>query len=268
MLQAATSSAKRAAMPSWWSAAAVLFVSAVLLASTADAQTRTAAIGLHRAWSTQFYVDGNFDSVPDLAVTFGTSSDIGLLADVTGSGMRSPATYNSGFWYLDTNRDGAVDQTILHGGIGDKPLVGDIDGDGKDELVVYRIVPGVGGVYLFLNVATGQTSQVDVRWRGAGRPAARRHGRRRRAGPRPVPQRTLVRVARPHRGREPHLPLRRRERRPRRAARLRLQRRRQGRPRHLPQRRVVRVDRPGVRERRGQSGLQPDRRPVRIRHGR
>jgi len=160
MLQAAASSAKRAAVPSWWSAVAVLFVASVLLASTADAQSRTAAIGLHRAWSTQFYVDGNFDSVPDLAVTFGTSSDIGLLADVTGSGMRSPATYNSGFWYLDTNRDGSVDQTILHGGIGDKPLVGDIDRDGRDELVVYRIVPGVGGVYLFLNVATGQTSQV------------------------------------------------------------------------------------------------------------
>ncbi len=160
MLQAAASSAKRAAVPSWWSAVAVLFVASVLLASTAGAQTRSAAIGLHRAWTTTFYVDGNFDSWPDLAVAFGTSSDIGLLADVTGSGMRSPATYNSGFWHLDTNRDGAVDQTILHGGIGDKPLVADIDRDGRDELVVYRIVPGVGGVYLFLNVATGQTSQV------------------------------------------------------------------------------------------------------------
>jgi uncharacterized protein (DUF1800 family) len=160
MLQAAASSAKRAAVPSWWSAVAVLFVASVLLASTAGAQTRSAAIGLHRAWTTTFYVDGNFDSWPDLAVAFGTSSDIGLLADVTGSGMRSPATYNSGFWHLDTNRDGAVDQTILHGGIGDKPLVADIDRDGRDELVVYRIVPGVGGVYLFLNVSTGQTSQV------------------------------------------------------------------------------------------------------------
>lgn len=160
MLQAAASSAKRAAVPSWWLAVAVLFVASVLLASTAGAQTRSAAIGLHRAWTTTFYVDGNFDSWPDLAVAFGTSSDIGLLADVTGSGMRSPATYNSGFWHLDTNRDGAVDQTILHGGIGDKPLVADIDGDGRDELVVYRIVPGVGGVYLFLNVSTGQTSQV------------------------------------------------------------------------------------------------------------
>ncbi len=160
MLQAATS-AKPAAALSWWWGTAVLLVSAVLLASTAHAQSRTAAVGLHRAWSTQFYVDGNFDSVPDLAVTFGTSSDVGLLADVTGSGMRSPATYNSGFWRIDTNRDGTVDQTILHGGIGDKPLVGDIDGDGKDELAVYRLVPGLGGIYIFLNVATGQTSQVQ-----------------------------------------------------------------------------------------------------------
>jgi uncharacterized protein (DUF1800 family) len=160
MVQAATG-AGRAAVPSRWLAATALFVSAVLLASAADAQSRAAAVGLHRAWTTQFYVDGNFDSVPDLAVTFGTSSDVGLLADVTGSGMRSPATYNSGFWRLDTDRDGVVDQTILHGGIGDKPLVGDVDGDGKDELAVYRIVPGVGGVYIFLNVATGQTSQVQ-----------------------------------------------------------------------------------------------------------
>ncbi len=237
MLQAAASRAKRAAVPSWWSAVAVLFVSSVLLASVADAQSRTAAIGLHRAWSTQFYIDGNFDSVPDLAVTFGTSSDIGLLADVTGSGMRSPATYNSGFWYLDTNRDGAVDQTILHGGIGDKPLVGDIDGDGKDELVVYRIVPGVGGclpvpqhghradVAGRRSVAKRGTSRCSATWTGTGsQDLVLYRGR------------ALVRVARPHRRREPHLSLRRRERRPRRAARLRLQRRRQGRPRHLPQR--------------------------------
>ena len=202
MLQAATIGAKRAAMPSWWSALAVLFVASVLLASTADAQTRTAAIGLHRAWSTQFYVDGNFDSVPDLAVTFGTSSDIGLLADVTGSGMRSPATYNSGFWYLDTNRDGTVDQTILHGGVGDKPLVGDIDGDGKDELVVYRIVPGVGGIYLFLqrrhradlpgHASVAKPRDVPLLGDMDGDGVA---------GPRPVPQRALVRVARPHRRR-------------------------------------------------------------------
>jgi uncharacterized protein (DUF1800 family) len=139
MVQAATG-AGRAAVPSRWLAATALFVSAVLLASVADAQSRAAAVGLYRGWASHFYLDGDFDSIGDKAIAFGGPGEIGMLADIKGSGVRSPATFNpsTGLWRFDTDGDGTADVSIYFGGVGDKPVVGDMDGDGKDDLVVWR----------------------------------------------------------------------------------------------------------------------------------
>ncbi|MCK7500745.1 MAG: VCBS repeat-containing protein [Comamonadaceae bacterium] len=198
--------AKPAAAPSWWSGAAVLFVSAVLLASTAHAQSRTAAVGLHRAWPTQPLRRRRLRS---LAGPRGDPRHLerrrapGRRHRPRACARRRPTTAAS--WRLDTNRDGVVDQAILHGGIGDKPLVGDIDRDGKDELAVYRIIPGAGGLYIFLNLVSGQTSQIafggdprdvpllgDMDGDGVQDLVLYRNG-------------SLVRVARPHRRGEPRL---------------------------------------------------------------
>jgi len=133
-----SSSAQRVARPSRFVLATAFVVLAAALAGGAQAQTRAAALGLHRAASTAFYIDGDFDSIPDVSLTFGTSADVGLLADTTGSGSRIPVAVKDGVWKFDTNRDGVADQTVYFGGIGDKPLIGDVDKDGKDDLVMYR----------------------------------------------------------------------------------------------------------------------------------
>ncbi|HVE49444.1 MAG TPA: DUF1800 family protein [Casimicrobiaceae bacterium] len=110
----------------------------IFVSGASHAQTRVAAFALHRATSSSFFIDGNFDSVADVTLTFGSSSDTGLLADVTGTGSRVPIVFNNGIWKFDTNRDGADDSLVGFGAPGDKPLIGDIDRDGRDDLVLYR----------------------------------------------------------------------------------------------------------------------------------
>jgi uncharacterized protein (DUF1800 family) len=148
--------ALRAAYASRLALVSATFALAAVTVTDAGAQGRAAAVGVQRPSTTQFLIDGDFDGIPDVTARFGTSSDIGLFADITGSGARSPATYNpgTGEWKFDTNRDGVADLSVYFGGIGDRPLVGDIDGDGKDDLVVYR-----NGTWLVSTAANGVVSQ-------------------------------------------------------------------------------------------------------------
>ena len=100
---------------------------------------QTAAIGLHRPSVNKFFLDGNFDSVVDFREVFGVAGDVGLLADITGTGARAPALYRAGAWMFDIARTASAGLTVYFGGVaGDVPLVGDMDGDGKDDLIIYR----------------------------------------------------------------------------------------------------------------------------------
>jgi hypothetical protein len=117
--------------------AGLLVLAAGVLASVPPASAVT-AIGVHRPATTQFFLDGNLDQIGDSAQYFGDPADVGLLADITGSGLRSVVLFRNGVWYFDFNRDGIADMIISFGAPGDIPIVGDINGDGKDDIGVFR----------------------------------------------------------------------------------------------------------------------------------
>ena len=141
MLQASSRALSRPDLTSFVKASAALLGAAMLLAAAApaDAQmSRVAAVGVYRTASNTFAIDGNFDSVADVAFPFGQANDIPLLGDLGGSGARGPVLYRSGTWIFDLDRDGAPDKTVAWGAPSDVPLMADMDGDGKDDLVLFR----------------------------------------------------------------------------------------------------------------------------------
>jgi len=142
MLQENFGAPQRVAYPLFSRAlgAFALAVGVMAAATSAYGQTNTAALGLYRPSLSRFLLDGNYDSLPDYKSNFGGAvGDIGLLADVTGSGMRAPVIYRNGVWFIDTNRDSLADKTVYFGGAPvDIPLAGDLAGAGKDSLVLYR----------------------------------------------------------------------------------------------------------------------------------
>jgi serine-aspartate repeat-containing protein C/D/E len=79
--------------------------------------------------------------VIDHVFHFGSSLDVPVTGDWTGTGVDSIGIYSDGQWVLDVDGDGKrseADITLRMGEKGDRPVVGDFDGDGTDELGVYR----------------------------------------------------------------------------------------------------------------------------------
>jgi hypothetical protein len=72
---------------------------------------------------------------------FGDATDIPVMGDWAGIGVKSIGVFRNGTWYLDTNNDGSFDQgdqTIQFGQAGDIPIVGDWAGVGHVALGLYR----------------------------------------------------------------------------------------------------------------------------------
>ena len=78
----------------------------------------------------------------DTASTFyGLSTDIPIVGDWSGTGVKRIGIFRNGTWFLDTNGDGiidAADQTVVFGQAGDIPVVGDWRGTGHIALGLYR----------------------------------------------------------------------------------------------------------------------------------
>ena len=78
----------------------------------------------------------------DTASTFyGLSTDIPVVGDWTGTGVKRIGVFRNGTWILDINGDGildAGDKTVLFGQAGDIPVVGDWRGTGRIALGLYR----------------------------------------------------------------------------------------------------------------------------------
>jgi hypothetical protein len=78
----------------------------------------------------------------DTASTFyGVSTDIPIVGDWTGTGVKRIGIFRNGTWILDTNGNGvldAADQTVSFGQAGDIPVVGDWRGTGRIALGLYR----------------------------------------------------------------------------------------------------------------------------------
>lgn len=72
---------------------------------------------------------------------YGLSTDIPIVGDWTGTGVKRIGIFRNGTWILDTNGDGildAGDQTVSFGQTGDIPVVGDWRGIGHIALGLYR----------------------------------------------------------------------------------------------------------------------------------
>lgn len=75
----------------------------------------------------------------------GLASDIPLIGDWTGDGVRKIGIYRQGSWFLDSNGNGVSDGCTVDaclgpfGGLnGDIPVVGDWNGDGRAKPGIYR----------------------------------------------------------------------------------------------------------------------------------
>ncbi len=104
------------------------------LVPNAAAVVNPSAVGYFDPATFTFYVDTNRDGTAETTVVFGAAGDTGLLADVTGAGTKSPATFNAGTWKFMTGPAAPVTWGLA----GDIPLVGDPTGAGRDSIVVYR----------------------------------------------------------------------------------------------------------------------------------
>ena len=73
--------------------------------------------------------------------TYGVSSDIPVVGDWDGSGVKRLGVFRNGTWILDTNGNGvldAADKTVAFGQAGDLPVVGDWNGTGRMKLGLFR----------------------------------------------------------------------------------------------------------------------------------
>ncbi|HEX4278874.1 MAG TPA: SBBP repeat-containing protein [Bryobacteraceae bacterium] len=72
---------------------------------------------------------------------YGNATDMAIVGDWTGSGVKRIGVFRNGTWILDTNGNGiidAADKTIVFGQAGDVPVVGDWRGTGKIALGLFR----------------------------------------------------------------------------------------------------------------------------------
>jgi hypothetical protein len=83
-------------------------------------------------WHVSWFVQNNF---------FGSWSDLPVVGDWDGTGIRRMGVFGNGRWLLDMNGNGvfdAADKTVLFGQTGDVPVVGDWAGTGRTSLGLFR----------------------------------------------------------------------------------------------------------------------------------
>jgi hypothetical protein len=75
------------------------------------------------------------------STVYGESTDLPIVGDWTGTGVKRIGIFRNGTWILDTNGDGVIDagdKTISFGQAGDIPVVGDWRGTGQIALGLFR----------------------------------------------------------------------------------------------------------------------------------
>ena len=88
---------------------------------------------------TRFYLRDDLGRGPtDVRVDYGYASDVPLLCDWDGDGVRTLGAFRAGRWYLRNANAAGASQSFTWGLAGDVPVCGDWDGDGRDTPGVYR----------------------------------------------------------------------------------------------------------------------------------
>jgi len=121
------------------------------LVPSAAALVNPSAVAYYDPATHTFFIDTNRDGTPDTTTVFGTGTDTGLLADVTGAGTKSPVTFNAGTWKFMTGPAAPVSWGLA----GDIPLVGDVTGSGRDAIVIYR-----NGTWFVSGAADGKATAI------------------------------------------------------------------------------------------------------------
>jgi hypothetical protein len=75
------------------------------------------------------------------STTYGEATDLPIVGDWTGTGVKRIGIFRNGTWILDINSDGVIDagdKTVSFGQAGDVPVVGDWRGTGQIALGLFR----------------------------------------------------------------------------------------------------------------------------------
>ena len=75
------------------------------------------------------------------STAFGNATDLPIVGDWDGSGVKRIGIFRNGTWILDTNGNGVMDgsdKTVVFGQTGDIPIVGDWRGTGRIALGLFR----------------------------------------------------------------------------------------------------------------------------------
>jgi hypothetical protein len=117
------------------------------------------------------------------STVYGLATDLPIVGDWTGTGMKRIGIFRNGTWILDTNGNGildASDKTVSFGQAGDIPVVGDWRGVGQIALGLFRhgnfildLSGHLSGVLTGLSDATftfGQAGDIPIvaDWSGSG----------------------------------------------------------------------------------------------------
>jgi hypothetical protein len=114
---------------------------------------------------------------------YGLATDLPIVGDWTGTGMKRIGIFRNGTWILDTNGNGVIDagdKTVSFGQAGDIPVVGDWRGTGQIALGLFRqgtfildLSGHLTGIPTGLSDATftfGQAGDIPIiaDWNGSG----------------------------------------------------------------------------------------------------
>jgi hypothetical protein len=117
------------------------------------------------------------------STVYGEATDLPIVGDWTGTGMKRIGIFRNGTWILDTNGNGVIDagdKTVSFGQAGDIPVVGDWRGTGQIALGLFRqgtfildLSGHLTGVPTGLSDATftfGQAGDIPIiaDWNGSG----------------------------------------------------------------------------------------------------
>lgn len=121
----------------------VLVASCVIPAGSASAELIPARPAVVRGndWHLRDSLTSGF---ADEVLSYGGATDVPLMGDWDGDGVKTPGVLRGNTWYLrNSNTSGFADVVFSYGKATDIPVVGDWDGDGADTPGVVRVTESI-----------------------------------------------------------------------------------------------------------------------------
>ena len=108
----------------------------------------------------QWFVRTSLTSgVAEASFGYGDASDVPVVGDWNGDGVKTPGVFRYGTWFLSNSFGGPADIVVSYGSPSDIPIVGHWGGPGADAIGVYR--PSTGQ-FLLRNSSTSGVADVVI----------------------------------------------------------------------------------------------------------